>query len=208
MANKTFQKYQTLFKIQKTDENGDVVKSMNESGQMRVQYIDAPSVDLIPDWMHRNVTESIMRKLESDGQVRFSDIEQEMGTAFIHCRIDYIKRWIEGYSETQQGQAIELIYVNSKYWTAGKGESRADDLEVAQSYLSVNGKDKKGWVASSEGEEGNEQITRARISWQVSMAGKLLGHVHDKLAIGSGKKEDIQSAISSVNDRFKTIDYN
>jgi len=206
MAKAKFQKYQTLFKVIKTDEDGEPVKVLNEQGQMRTQYIDAPDVHSIPDWMHRGVTEAILEKLQSDGQVRFSDIESKMGAAFTNCRLDYIKRWIEAHSEIEGNSPIELIYVNSKYWTAGKGDSRSDDLEIAQSYLSVNGRDKKGWVVSGENEEGNEQITRARISWQVGMADKLLTHVHNKLADGSGKSAEVKAAINAATGTLSAIE--
>ena len=207
MASKSFQKYQTLFKVVKTDENGEDVKVLNEQGQLRTQYIDAPNVEQIPDWMHRGITEAIVEKLESKGQVRFSEIEQQMGSAFINCRLDYIKRWIENHSESIN-EPIELIYVNAKYWTVGKGDCRDDNLEVAQSYLSVSGKDKKGWIVSGENQGGNEQITRARITWQVGMAGKLLGHVDRKLAGGSGKPAEVRAILNSASQSLTMIENN
>ena len=219
MSKKTFRKYQTLFKIVETDEDGEPVKvyspeefndpndpnKVTKIAQWRTQYTDAPTVDLIPDLMHRIVTEEIMKHLDADAQVRFDDIAKVCGAAFTHARLDYIKQWIENHADTK-GQPCELLYVNRKYWTVGKGDARSDDLEIAQSYLAINGRDKQGWVVSAEGEEGNEQITRARINWQLGMAAGLMGHVGSKLAGGSGKPAEVKALISAATGTLSAIE--
>jgi len=172
------------------------------SSHTRAVRVNAPTVELIPDYLHREFTRMAMDALEPSGCFEFKKARNKFGVAVDAIHIDLVRRWIEEHSKDEEPE-YQLFPVTAKFWSNGAA-ANPDTLAVGQGYLVTGGRRGVGGWVSTKADNG-KYVVRAALKIGAKIVEGVLDSVENKSNLSG--QVDIEDAAKRARHGLSGVNY-